>query len=199
MKKIFLMASAAILMFCGLAISCQTTPKNAEGDAAGNDSTTTVSKDPVKSAIDQYLTDSIGSQYAQGEFCVPVSNIIETKNTEKGDTLNVWGDFWVYNYRLASDTLKTVSGGAHPGMMSLNLLPDSTYRVVAFDGVADGSDYQPSARRIFGELFDTFQAISSDDKGRDSLRLATTAEYVGSHNIKATMLQDEGWPAVALP
>jgi len=193
------MLFAALLTACTMATSCQKTANPADNNVASDNSTTTVTEDPVQAAVKQYLTDSIGSQYSQGDVCIPVVAIIDTQQAKDSDNLQVLGDFWVYNYKIAGDTLKTVSGGDHPGMMTLEKGADGSYKVVGFDAVADGSDNLPSARRIFGNHYDAFHAVNSDQAKRDSLRLSTTADYVRSHQMAVKQLQDYGWPAVALP
>ena len=70
------------------------------------------------SAIDRYLVDSIGSQYAKGEHCVPIHSIVRVDERNAEDIL-VWGDFWVFNYNQVGDTLKCVSGGSHPGLLHI--------------------------------------------------------------------------------
>ena len=95
------------------------------------------------------------------------------------------------------DTLKTVSGGNHPGLMHVRQT-DAGFEVTGFDQVADGSDNLKSAKQIFGEKFDAFQAIQSDEQKREQIRTEVLAEYVKSHNLAATLYQDYGWPAKEL-
>ena len=105
----------------------------------------------------------------------------------------VWGDFWVFNYNLAGDTLETVSGGSHPGLMHIKQT-DTGFEVTAFDQVEDGSRYMPSAKKIFGEKYDAFQTINSDEVRREKHRAEILANYVKKHNIPATKYKDYGWP-----
>ncbi len=197
MKKTLLAVVSAILVICGVSTSCQSGTKSADGTDAGSDSTVVEEKDPVKMAICQYLTDSIGSQYSQGDVCIPVVSILDTEGSD-GDTLRVWGDFWVFNYQLSGDTLKTVSGGSHAGMLCLSHDADNTYSVVDFDPVLDGSENEPSARRIFAERYDTYHELTSDQSKRDSVRLEATSEYVCNHKLPVKLMQDYGWPPVSL-
>lgn len=149
-------------------------------------------------AIDTYLTDTIGSLYTEADITVPVSEFVDTTATSYGDTLRVLGDFHVYRYRLAGDTLRTVSGGAHPGLFLL-ARTDGGYRVARFESVEDGAGNEASARRIFGQHYARFHEISSNHLRQDSLRLQQTARYARQHGLHATHLQDQGWPAVPLP
>jgi len=157
------------------------------------DSTAVAQETNYLTAIDSYLVNEIGSQYAAGEHCVPYYGIV---GTDEGDTTDimVWGDFWVMNYNMAGDTLKTVSGGNHPGLMHLRKT-STGYEVTAFDQVTDGAGNQESAQQIFAEKYDSLQAIQSDEQRREELRKKFLADYVKAHNLNATLYQDYGWPA----
>jgi len=148
-------------------------------------------------AVDNYLVDVIGKQYAEGEICIPYPFVVSTDDGNLED-VKVWGDFWVFNYNLSGDTLKTVSGGNHPGLLHLKKT-DNGFEVTEFEAVEDGAGNMESAKRIFGDKYDCYQEISSLDEKREQERLRFTSEYVKKHNLSATMLQDYGWPAVELP
>ncbi len=147
-------------------------------------------------AIDRYLTEQICSQYAKGEHSVPFHSIVRVDERNAEDIL-VWGDFWVFNYNQVGDTLKCVSGGNHPGLMHISQT-DNGFKVTAFEQVEDGSRNLPTAKKIFGEKFDAFQAIHSDERKREKLRADVLTSYVKKHNLKAYMYQDFGWPAKKL-
>ena len=148
------------------------------------------------SAIDRYMSEVFGKQYAEGEYCVPIHNIVAVDESNAADIL-VWGDYWVFNYNQVGDTLKCVSGGSHPGVMHLQQT-DKGFEVTAFDQVEDGSSFLPTAQKIFGDKYEAFQAINSDDKKREKLRADILSAYVKKHNLTATMYQDYGWPAKKL-
>lgn len=147
-------------------------------------------------AIDRYLAKEIGSQYAKGEHCVPFHTIVGVDERNSEDIL-VWGDFWVFNYNQAGDTLKCVSGGSHPGLMHIRQT-EKGFEVTSFDQVEDGSSFLPTAKKIFGEKYDTFQAINSDDQKREKLRSDVLITYVKKHKLPVKMYQDYGWPAKKL-
>ena len=147
-------------------------------------------------AIDRYLTDSIGSQYAKGEHCVPIHSIVRVDERNSEDIL-VWGNFWVFNYNQVGDTLKCVSGGSHPGLMHIRQT-EKGFEVTAFDQVEDGSRNLPTAKKIFGDKFDTFKTINSDEKNRERLRAEGLATYAKKNGLAVTLYQDYGWPAKKL-
>ena len=152
------------------------------------------SAETLREAIDRYFVDSVGSHYSKGEFCIP-SHTIVAVDEQNAEDIRVWGDFWVFNYNLVGDTLKCVSGGSHPGLAHVQQV-DGQFQVTAFDAVEDGSRYLPTAKRIFGERFDEFQRIASDEKAREAVRAEAIAAYVEQHELPATLYQDYGWPAV---
>jgi hypothetical protein len=148
-------------------------------------------------AVDDYLVNVLGKHYAEGKICIPYPFVVSTDDGDLND-IKVWGDFWVYNYNLSGDTLKTVSGGNHPGLLHLKKTGD-TFEVTNFEAVEDGAGNMESAKRIFGDKYDCYQEFSSQAEKRELERLRFTSDYVKKHNLSATMLQDFGWPAVELP
>ena len=148
-------------------------------------------------AVNDYLVNVIGKNYAEAGCCIPGPYIISTEDGNKDDVL-VWGDFWVFNYDVVGDTLKTVSGGNHPGLMHLKKT-DKGFEVIGFDAVEDGAGNMESAKRIFGSYFDAFWNVNSNQEKREDIRLHFIADYVKEHNLPVKMVQDYGWPAVALP
>lgn len=147
-------------------------------------------------AVDRYLVDVFGKQYGEGEHCVPIHNIVAVDERNADDIL-IWGDFWVFNYNQVGDTLKCVSGGSHPGLMHVTQT-ENGFEVTAFDQVEDGSGFMPTAKKIFGDKYDVFQSINSDEKKREMLRAEGLAKYVKEQGLSATMYQDYGWPAKEL-
>lgn len=144
-------------------------------------------------AIDRYFVNEIGKSYAEAEYYVPFHTIVGVDERDPED-IKVWGDFWVINYNQVGDTLKAVSGGSHPGMLHIRQT-DIGYEVTAFDQVEDGSRFLPSAKRIFGDKYEAFHAINSDEQKREKVRAEALANYVKTHNLSVTMYQDFGWPA----
>ncbi len=149
----------------------------------------------VRAAISAYMVCEIGAQYLQGELCIPMLMI--AAEDDDSQPMRVWGDFWVFWYDQAGDTLKTVSGGSHPGLMTLSE-KDGRFAVTGFERVEDGSRFLPTAQRIFGEHFDVFQNMHSNENVREAVRKEQLQEYVQQHNLPVRYYQDYGWPAVEL-
>ena len=150
----------------------------------------------LREAISEYLVKEIGSHYSPGELCIPVLMMVSTKE-ESEDQARVWGDFWVFNYNLAGDTLKTVSGGNHSGLMTVQKQGDKL-TVTSFEQTEDGAGNEASAKRIFGKHFDIYQNMHSNENVREAVRKEQLKEYVRQHNLNVHYYQDYGWPAVEL-
>ena len=163
----------------------------------------------VRKAISDYLVSEIGEHYLKGELCIPVLMIVSEMNEEdsrcafedEGDSTAslsfVWGDFWVLWYNRAGDTLKCVSGGNHSGLMTLEK-KDGVYKVLSFEQTVDGAGNDASARRIFGEHYDIYQNMHSNEQVREAVRREQLAEYVKQNGLPYRYYQDYGWPAVEL-
>jgi hypothetical protein len=165
------------------------TAKTAEADIEEQES--------IFNVIDKYVAEEFGSQYSQGDHCIPSPLILEVDESDPGD-IKVWGDSRVYNYVQSGDTLKTVSGGSHPGLLHLKEV-DGKFEVTDFNAVADGADNIPSAERIFKDKFDAFQKAYSDQDQREEARKRAIASYVFRHGLPVKVYKDYGWPAVEIP
>lgn len=192
---------AAIIIACGITmlVACQpksesTSKSSATSEVASSEQQAQLT---IEQVVDQYIVDTFGKQYSQAEVCIPQQIVVATDESDAQD-IKVWGDFWVFNYNTAGDTLKTASGGSHPGLMHLKK-GDKGYEVTGFDQVGDGSQFEPTAKKIFGDKYDAFMKMHSNDKDREQNRAQGIAKYAKAHDLKVTMYQDYGWPAVKLP
>ena len=150
----------------------------------------------VRDAMGEYLVNEIGKHYQQGEVCVPTLMIVATEESESTKA-QVWCDCWIDWYRVAGDTLKTVSGGNHSGCMTLQL-KDGKPVVTAFEQTLDGNRNLPSAKRIFGKHYDAYEGMHSKQDVRDAARKEQLREYVLRHKLNIRYYQDYGWDAVEL-
>ena len=199
MNKMNLWMLAAIL-FCG--VGCLTSCNgNADASKVTEDTLaadTAQEGDVIIDAINKYLVDTIGASYAEGDMCIPVI-AMTCSDGLKADSVFMWGDYWVFNYKVAGDTLKCVSGGDHPGKMLIKKNDNGEYQVVAFEQVESGHGNLESAKRIFGEYYDAFHAANSDENYRENARAASIADYVKANNLSVKYYQDYGWPAKEIP
>ncbi|MCR5819810.1 MAG: hypothetical protein K6F94_02510 [Bacteroidaceae bacterium] len=153
-------------------------------------------EESIRKAISDYLMEQIGVDYLPGEVCIPSVGIVREEGADSAEA-HVWGDFWVFNYNVEGDTLCVVSGGSHPGMMTLTREPGG-WQVTAFRQVEDGARFNPTAMDIFGDYYDIFMNMSSNQDVREAIRKEQLSSYVRQHKLPVRFYKDHGWPAVEL-
>jgi len=132
----------------------------------------------VREAISAYLLREVAPLYKQGDICIPTLQMVyETDSC-------VWGDYLVLWYQVAGDSLEFVSGGIHPGVMRLHIDANGKPQVTQFEQVEDGARFESSAKRLFGEHFDMFMNIHSNESVREAVRLEQTNEYLKNHGLE---------------
>ena len=185
-------AAITMIVSCGTRGNKKATSEPAAETKAAEETETCLS------AIDEYLTKVISSQYAPGEICIPSKRVIAVDESNPHD-IQVWGDFWVDNFKVAGDTLLSVSGGSHPGKMLVKQDSEGHFAVTSFEAVGDGNTFLPTAKKIFGEHFGQFQKVYSDQDGREEARKSAIAAHVFKNNLPVKVYKDYGWPAVEIP
>lgn len=158
-----------------------------------------VGNEAWEAAIYRYLAEELAPQYFEtgdGIYSVPVVRVIDLAEAEDGGS-DVWGDFEVYNYKIEGETLSCISGGSFPGKMHV-AKSDDGYAVTDFAVVEDGANFDSSAKEIFGDRYEEFVSVNSDDEGRNSARKDTLANYVKANGLEVTQYQDYGWDPVKL-
>ena len=150
----------------------------------------------LRDAISDYLVKEIGMQYRQGELCIPTLMIVSAQEIS-ADQAWVWGDFWIWWYNQEGDTLMTVSGGNHSGLMTV-LQQDGKFKITSFEQTVDGAGNDASARRIFRSHYDVYQNMHSNQDVREAVRREQLQEYVHTHNLNVKYYKDYGWDAVKL-
>ena len=155
-------------------------------------------EDAAEGAVYEYMATVISKDYEleEGMASIPTVIIIDKVENEDG-SVDVYGDFWIDNYTIEGDTLKDQSGGNYPGKMHL-VKDGSGYKVENFEQVQDGSNFDPSAKEIFGDKYDAFIKVNADEKTREEIRTETVRNYVKAMNLDVTKYQDYGWDPVEL-
>jgi hypothetical protein len=67
------------------------------------------------------------------------------------------------------------------------------------DTVADGGNFESSAKEIFGDKYDAFMKVNGDSEAREKLRAEIIANFVKANGLNFTKYQDEGWDPVDIP
>ena len=209
-KELMLLLSAVLVIACIGLTACggsgdeeQTTETEAQNEETAAPTQFWggygyMGEDPVEGAVYEYMATEVSKEYEPGEdsVSIPVVYIIDRVENEDG-SVDVTGEFEIYNYTVEEETLVTQSGGSHPGKMHL-VKDGDKYKVESFEAVGDGSEFEPTAKAIFGEKYDEFMKVSSDEETMNSLRTETIKNYVQATGIDVTQYQDYGWDPVEL-
>ena len=147
-------------------------------------------------AIYKYLSEEMGKFYGDAEVSLPVVQVfyVDYGNPEN---MTVFGDFWVFKYNIVGDTLELASGGNCPGVLHLEK-DGEAYKVVAFDRTEEGAGFTESAKRLFGDYFNDFSGIHSNDIKRNELRAISVKNYAELNGLAITQYKDPGQDPVKI-
>lgn len=145
----------------------------------------------------KYITDEYADDYPKAQVGIP-NVIIAAMDESDPEDIRVYGDFWYLNYDLNGDVLENVAGGSYPGCIHLKMT-ENGYEVTGMDVTEDGSGFDESAKKIFGDHYDDFMKIQSDQDEREKVRAQIIANYVAANNLNITAYKDYGHDAVLLP
>ena len=192
------MATIALVLSGMVAITSCNSQKADTDDASAMDTIAPILEQDTtyEQAINRYLVDSIANNYSSGQVSIPSVVIIGVDESNAEDIL-AWGDYWVFNYNVSGDTLKTQSGGNHPGLMHLKKVGNE-FEVTRFERVVDGAGNEASAKKIFGDRYEKFHTVNSDSDAKEEARKEDIATYVKESGLKVTMYQDFGWAPIKL-
>ncbi len=145
----------------------------------------------------QYLLDNLPGSDSDMETTIPCPIIIYEDESDDSD-IRIYGDFWVNSFRLDGDIMKTTSGGSFPGCIHMKKV-DAGYEVTGMEIVGDGNQFEPTAKKIFGDHYDDLIKSYEDTEGRKAIEAQIIANYVAANNLSVTAYQDYGWDPVPLP
>jgi hypothetical protein len=146
-----------------------------------------------------YLIAETADHYEKADVSIPCPHILDMDESDKSD-IKVYGDFWIYNYKLNGQTLECESGGSYPGVIHLKSVDAAPgYEVTSMEVCEDGNDFDPSAKKIFGDKYDAFMKMYSDSEAKEVTRAQIIANYVAANNLDITEYKDFGWDPVKLP
>ena len=149
------------------------------------------------SVVYKYLIDEFGSNYEASDVTIPCPIIIAEDESDKSD-IKLYGNFWIFNYDLNGETLENTSGGSYPGVIHIDG-SDADYVVKSMEVVEDGSNYDSSAKKIFGKYYDDFVKSGEDKDAFEKTRAQIIANYVFANDLSIKEYKDYGWDPVKLP
>ncbi|MCR4764457.1 MAG: hypothetical protein K5696_13100 [Lachnospiraceae bacterium] len=146
--------------------------------------------------ISQYLISRhLGDEHAAGDLatCTPI--ILKVDESDPKD-VKVWGDYQLNSYLLMKTSLLNESGGSYPAVVHLDTT--DTPVVTGVDYVEDGSSFDPSFDRLFGEA-GLKEAYQKENEKRVEHIIDALSYYINHNGLYITQMQDYGWPPYPIP
>ncbi|MCR5322123.1 MAG: hypothetical protein K6E85_02390 [Lachnospiraceae bacterium] len=143
-----------------------------------------------------YVAKEIGGKL-EGGVVIPDIMVTDVDESDKND-IKVYGDFACYTYTADGDTLERTSGGSYPGCVHIKST-DAGYEVTGMDMTEDGSNFDESVDRIFGDKAEAFRKAYADDAEKQRVWTQTLANYVAANGLDFKFVKDYGWDAIKLP
>lgn len=155
-------------------------------------------ENPVMAAAAEYLvTADLGCEPEEGGVLIPAPIVLKEETGETEATL--WGNFWVFAYKLNGSILECTAGGENPGVMKLEK-KDGKWQVVSLELAEDGADFDAGIRAFANgdaELEKAYYLSSGADEGYlPQYRRSFIVEYVNANKLDVVAYQDNGWEPV---
>lgn len=157
-------------------------------------------ENPVMAAAAEYLvTADLDLEAEEGGVLIPAPIVLREEVGDEEATL--WGNFWVFAYRLNGSILECTAGGENPGIMKLEK-KDGAWNVVSLEVAEDGEKFADSIRAFAhgDEELEKEYYLSSDatDGYLPQWRRSFILEYVHANGLDITAFQDYGWEPVSI-
>ncbi|MCR5823024.1 MAG: hypothetical protein K6G60_01175 [Lachnospiraceae bacterium] len=146
--------------------------------------------------LSNFIVNKVGGFYDKTDYSVVVPIILEVDDTDDSD-VKIYGSFWLCNCELKGTTLEIVSGGHFPGLIH-GEYANGTYTFYGFDMVDSGSNSAKSAKQIFGDMYEDYSKMVSDDEAREKYKIKAFSDYVKKKGIKADAYKDYGCQPVEI-
>lgn len=143
--------------------------------------------DAVYAAAYDYLAFEKEKEYEPSHAMVPYVQIVDIDESNAKDVL-LYGDYWLWEFEKQDDTLAAVSGGHCPGIIHAERFGEgetAIYSALSMEEALTDDD----AKEMFGEYYDHYQTIASDDKTRDAKVAQVISDYVKTNHLEVSKYQ----------
>ena len=159
--------------------------------------------DPYLAAICRYLLADAGDPANGEEVTIPAPVVFYTAESE--DEAEVFGNFWLFRYRLEGTTLQLQSGRELPGRFRLKK-DGSAYTVTAFDQVSRGRGYEQEIQALCAGKRGVYPSLEAHYQEHDYtgqtdiayVRKVFIDRYAEKNNLTIRAYQDHGRESAAV-
>ncbi len=170
---------------------------NAAQDTTTESENTLSLSNKLKGAVCAALISQFNSDYSEEGYVIPEFHILAADDGSPDD-IKVWGDFWLYAYRLEDDTLISVIGESVTGCMHLQVR-NGVYQCTDIDVAEVGRTKEKTEQDIFGDSYQSLLDWRQDYEEQEKNRAQLIADYAAAFGIAAVNYSDQGWRSAKLP
>ncbi len=148
------------------------------------------------------LATDFGFTPEEGGVLIPTPIILKTDMNADETEMTVYGNFWIFCYKLNGKTLETTSGGECPGVMKLEK-KDGKWMVVSMETAGEGEEYAKDIAKFCNgdkELEEQYAQTTgaSEDSCLPQYQRAAVVAYVLDNNLDIEAYQDFGQDPVSV-
>ena len=105
-------------------------------------------QDPVFAAITNYMINNdFGYTAEAGGVLIPAPIVLKEDISEDETKATVYGNFWIFAYKLNGTVLECTAGGENPGIIKLEK-KDGEWVVTSAEYAGDGEEYKKSITKF---------------------------------------------------
>ncbi len=154
--------------------------------------------DSLEAAAYDYLSFDYSNDYNTDNVMIPYVSIVGIEESDPEDVL-LYGDYYVWEFSKEGDKLVTVSGGHCPGIIHLQRFGEGDDASYTATGVFDVAYTDDDAIALFGDHYDQYHEVSSDEDIRDVGLSHVISQYVKANDLNITKFRIAGGEDIELP
>lgn len=153
--------------------------------------------DPVDAAAYDYLAFEAQKDYDPAHVMIPYVNVVDVDETDASDVL-IYGDYWLWEFEKQEDTLVAVSGGHRAGIIHAERFGEGEGAIYSAKSMEEALTDEDE-KNLFGDHYDQYAVVSSDQDARDSKLAQIIKDYVTTNQLEVTKYQLSGEDVKELP
>ena len=153
---------------------------------------------PLEAAAYDHLAFDQIKEYDFSHVLIPYVRIVDVDESDPEDVL-LYGDYWLWEFERQGDTLVAVSGGHCPGIIHLERFGEGEGAAYSPKGTMDEALTDADTKSLFGEYYEHYVTISSDDQTRNAEVAQIISDYVAVNGLDITKYQIGGEEPSSLP
>ena len=148
-------------------------------------------------AVYNYLSFDAGDPVDPEHVLIPYAQIVDADDSDPEDIL-VYGDYYLWEFEKKDDTLAAVSSSHIPGVIHMRQIGEGDAALYEGFGMEQGLT-DDETEKIFGQYYDHYLMLTSDEEARDSGIAYNIADYVKANSLPITKYQLVGDTEKELP